>query len=107
MTNPLYLSPKWERKRNKILRRDEYLCQESKRYGRTESAEVIHHIYPVEEYPELAFEEWNLLPVTHRSHNSFHKRNSHELTDKGLYWQDKRRREFENYYNPPHLENEK
>ncbi len=102
MTNPLYLSPKWERKRERVFKRYNYLCQESRRYGRTEPAEVVHHIYTVEEYPELAFEDWNLLPVTHRAHNSMHKRNSHELTEKGLYWQEKCRREFENYYNPPY-----
>lgn len=85
---------KWEKKRNYILRFYNYRCQESKRYGTTEEATTVHHIYPVEFYPELKFVDWNLLPVTSKAHGTFHKRESHELTTKGLYWQKKRRREF-------------
>ena len=33
-TNPFYKSTKWKRKREKILRRDGYMCQVSKRYGK-------------------------------------------------------------------------
>lgn len=100
-TNPFYLTLKWKRKRKKILRRDEYLCQESRRFGRTESAEVVHHIYPIELYPELAFEDWNLISLSNCSHNSMHKRGSHELTAKGLRWQERRKKEFESFYSSP------
>lgn len=101
--NPLYLLKRWKKKRARILRRDEYLCQEGKRYGRTEQAEVVHHIYPVELYPELAFEDWNLIALSHKSHNQMHKRKSHELTETGLYWQKRVEREFTNFY-APHFE---
>lgn len=100
-TDPFYLTSKWKRKRKKILRRDEYLCQESRRFDRTESSEVIHHIYPIELYPELAFEDWNLISLSNRSHNSMHKRGTHELTAKGLIWQEKRKKEFEAFYSSP------
>lgn len=100
-TDPFYLTQKWKRKRKKILRRDEYLCQESERYGRTESAEMVHHIFTKEEYPELAFEDWNLISLSNRSHNSMHKRESHELTREGLGWQEKRKKEFEAFYSSP------
>lgn len=108
-TNPFYLTSKWKRKRKKILRRDEYLCQESRRFGRTESAEVVHHIYPIELYPELAFEDWNLISLSNCSHNSMHKRGSHELTAKGLRWQERRKKEFESFFysSPPSNVSEK
>ncbi|WP_234288650.1 HNH endonuclease [Listeria ivanovii] len=100
-TDPFYLTQKWKRKRKKILRRDEYLCQEAKRYGRTESAEMVHHIFTREEYPEIEFEDWNLISLSNRSHNSMHKRESHELTREGLRWQEKRKKEFEAFYLSP------
>lgn len=100
-TKPFYLTTKWKKKRARILRRDEYLCQEAKRYGRSEPAEVVHHIYPLELYPELALESWNLISLSNKSHNKMHKRNSHEMTRNGLDWQNKFRNEFEKFY-PPH-----
>ena len=48
-----YKNKKWERKREVILGRDDYSCQESKRYGKRVDAVTVHHIYPVEFYPEL------------------------------------------------------
>lgn len=94
MTNPLYKSKRWIKKRERILRRDEYLCQQSKRYGRSEQATTVHHIYQIEYYPELAFEDWNLISLTERQHNSMHDRVTHELTALGMEWQRRREREF-------------
>ena len=56
-----YRDKKWQRKRLYILRRDGYKCQESKRYGQYSEATTVHHIYPLEDYPEIAFEDWNLI----------------------------------------------
>jgi 5-methylcytosine-specific restriction protein A len=78
-----YKGKRWLKKRDKILRRDEYLCQESKRYGKTEAATTVHHIYPVEFYPELAYTDWNLISLSDSKHNTMHDRDTHELTDKG------------------------
>lgn len=94
---PFYKSKRWQRKRERILRQHDYLCAESKRYGKTAGAEVVHHIYPLEQYPELAYEDWNLLPLTHKMHNTFHDRNNDSVIGKGLEWQEKRRKEFERY----------
>lgn len=49
-----YDSKRWDRIKSLALRRDGYRCQLSKRYGRAVQAEVVHHIYPVEDYPEYA-----------------------------------------------------
>src|SRR5699024_11269698 len=55
------------------------------------------HIYPRKEYPELAFVDWNLLPLTHKKHNTFHDRENDEIIGEGLYWQRKRQKEFERW----------
>ena len=60
-----YKSKRWIKKKNAILRRYQYECQESKRYGIRVKAEMVHHIYPRKEYPELAIAVWyrNVLRV--------------------------------------------
>lgn len=78
-----YKEPKWVALRNKILRRDQYLDQYEKRYGRFKNADIVHHIFPVDEFPEYQFCEWNLISVSRATHNSFHDRLTDELTDKG------------------------
>lgn len=82
----LYATKKWERKRNVVLRRDKYECRECKRYGKTTLATVVHHIYPLEYYPQYALLTDNLLSVCGKCHNSFHDRLTDALTEKGLYW---------------------
>lgn len=42
-----YKKKTWIRKREKILKRDEYLCRECKRYGKTTQATTVHHIIPL------------------------------------------------------------
>ena len=64
-------------------------------YGPAKEAQTVHHIYPLELYPELALVNWNLLPVTFKAHNTFHNRIDNTITVKGKYWQKKRRKEFE------------
>ena len=92
-----YKSLKWKSKRARVLRRDEYLCQESKRYGKRMPATTVHHIYPLEFYPELALVDWNLISLSDKQHNAMHDRVTHELTELGLSWQERRRAEFENF----------
>ena len=78
-----YKLPKWEHKRNSILRRDGYMCQLSKRYGQLKQAEVVHHIFPLDEFPEYAFDDWNLISLTRTKHNELHDRETDELTEAG------------------------
>ena len=79
-----YKDQRWIRKRSRILRRDKYQCQMSKRYGKMRQAEVVHHIFPVSEYPQYQWEDWNLISVTQDWHNKFHDRNTDKLTGVGL-----------------------
>lgn len=67
-----YMELKWRRKRENILRRDGYRCQECKRYGRRRAATEVHHIKPVESWPELAYNNENLISLCHGCHNKMH-----------------------------------
>lgn len=71
-TNPFYLTPRWQRKRAAILRRDKYQCQECKRYGRMREAKEVHHIKHLDDYPELAFDDSNLISLCSACHRKMH-----------------------------------
>ncbi len=88
MTN-FYRTKKWIKKRSVVLRLHDYLCQECKRYGKTKQANTVHHIYPLEDYPEYALVTINLLSLCNKCHNEMHERQTDKLTDKGMYWQKK------------------
>ena len=79
-----YKARRWERLRAQVMRRDGYRCQLSKRYGKSVPAELVHHIYPVDEFPEYAFEPWNLISVSRAVHNKLHDRDSDKLTAEGV-----------------------
>lgn len=92
---------KWDKFRDRVLREHNYLCQESLRYGISTPAEMVHHIYPVSQYPELEFVRWNCLPLTNKRHNTFHDRNNDKVIGNGIYWQKKRKKEFQEFYKSP------
>ena len=79
-----YNSTKWKRLARAVMRRDGYMCQLSKRYGKRVPAEVVHHIYPADEYPEYAYEPWNLIALSRKMHNTLHDRNTDALTAEGV-----------------------
>lgn len=78
-----YKSKTWETVRGSVLRRDGYICQRCKRYGRMRGAAHVHHINPLEFYPELATARWNLISLCMKCHNELHDRDTHELTAEG------------------------
>lgn len=90
-----YKDKHWERKRECILRRDGYTCQESKRYGKRTKATMVHHIYPAELYPELRFTDWNLISLSDSKHNAMHDRTTNEITDLGKEWQERVKDKFD------------
>lgn len=65
------------------------MCRESKRYGKTTAATTVHHIFPVEHYPELALVDENLLSLSESRHNAMHDRTTGEITELGKQWQEK------------------
>ena len=48
------------------------MCQECKKYGRRVDGEVVHHIIHVDEAPELAFIDDNLITLCSKCHNKLH-----------------------------------
>lgn len=67
-----YKNKKWERKRRSILVRDGYMCQICKRYGKSVQATVVHHIKHADEYPELMYEDSNLISLCAACHEKAH-----------------------------------
>lgn len=67
-----YKTKQWTNKRKQILKRDGYLCQECKRYGRRIDAVTVHHKKHVDEYPELAYKDDNLVSLCDKCHNVMH-----------------------------------
>ena len=79
-----YKSKQWEHKRSRILRRDGYRCQLSKRIGKRIEGNTVHHIFPASLFPEWALEDWNLITVSAAMHNKLHDRGGDLLTAEGL-----------------------
>ena len=84
-----YNTKRWKHKRQHILLRDKYLCQECKRYGKRVDADTVHHIYVADIYIEYAYCDWNLISLCNACHNSMHDRDTHELTYKGQLLKEK------------------
>ena len=79
-----YKDEKWVRKRNHILKRDKYIDQYLLRQGQKVEANLVHHILPAEDYPEYRYCDWNLISVSHRTHNKIlHEKYSGKLTNAG------------------------
>lgn len=81
--DPFYKSRRWERLRAAILRRDGYLCQESKRYGKFVTADTVHHLLPRDVFPEYQWEPWNLISLAHDVHDTMHDRSTGDLSEAG------------------------
>ena len=78
-----YKSRRWKKIREGVLRRDGYLCQISLRYGKHIEADTVHHIFPVDQFPEFQWETWNMISLAGSVHNRMHVRDSQELTEEG------------------------
>ena len=83
-TDRFYKTKRWELLRESILRRDGYMCQDRKRYGKRVQADHVHHIFPREQFPEYQWQPWNLISLCKEAHNEMHYRTNNKLTAKGL-----------------------
>ncbi|HEY9570460.1 MAG TPA: HNH endonuclease [Metalysinibacillus sp.] len=62
------------------------MCRECKRYGKTTTADTVHHVQPYETHAQLKLSSDNLISLCRACHNAMHVRGTHELTDKGKQW---------------------
>ena len=86
MIDAFYESLKWQQARKQALRRDQYQDQYEKRFGRMRQAELVHHIFPRDKFPEYELELWNLISLSQEAHDQMHDRNTGRLTNLGEYW---------------------
>jgi len=59
------------------------MCQVSKRYGKRIDANVVHHVFPSDDYPEYQWCDWNLVSLANTVHNKMHDRTTNKLTALG------------------------
>lgn len=79
-----YHTKRWRKLRERVLRRDGYMCQWAKRYGKRLPATHVHHIFPRDLYPEYQWEPWNLVSLSKQGHEEMHNRLTGELSEAGL-----------------------
>jgi 5-methylcytosine-specific restriction endonuclease McrA len=76
--DPYYLTAAHRRWRDAVLLRAGYLCEECRRYGRTDRhglpvrATTAHHIKHREDYPELQYDVNNGRALCEACHNKAH-----------------------------------
>lgn len=90
-------SNEWKEKRKRILARDDYRDQWEARYGRNVNADTVHHIFPVEWFPEYKMANWNLISLSTKTHNTMHDRASGALTEAGMALADRVARKYERW----------
>ena len=86
-----YQSTEWKRKREAILARDNYQCQECRRYGKLRQAVTVHHKQHLEDHPELAFDNDNLISLCRACHDKAHP-------EKGTKSLELKRSRYRSYY---------
>ena len=52
--------------------------------GKSVEATTVHHIFPLEDYPEYALCDWNLISLSTKQHDTLHDRTTGRLTAKGM-----------------------
>ncbi len=72
MSNPFYKSKAWRSKREYILKRDGYQCQECRKYGKNTEAKIVHHVIELEDDWTQRLKNNNLVSVCDACHNKIH-----------------------------------
>ena len=79
-----YKTNKWVALRNTALIRDKYMCQCCKANNKAINATCVHHIFPIERYPDYKYELWNLMSLCDKCHDEMHNHYTGELSKKGM-----------------------
>lgn len=83
MGTRIYNTKRWKHLREVILKRDKYMDQMELRTGRQVNAETVHHIFPVDMYPQYQWCSWNLISLTNENHELMHNRVTGGLSNAG------------------------
>lgn len=67
-----YKTTAWLKKRQEILQRDNFECQQCKERGMQTQAQTVHHIIHLREDKSLSLTDSNLLSVCNTCHNELH-----------------------------------
>lgn len=70
-TDKFYHSDKWKNVRAQAMARAHGLCQDCLKRGLLVNAEMVHHIKPLRDYPELGLDLNNLKPLCNRCHGQY------------------------------------
>lgn len=73
-TRKLYHTSRWNKLQKTIVSIYSGLDPYAKSQGRIEYANIVHHIVPAEEDPELFWNQDNLIPLSRASHDAVHVR---------------------------------
>ena len=79
-----YKTTKWATIRRSVLVRDKYLCQNCKANNKAVNATCVHHVFPLENYPEYKYEFWNLISLCDKCHDEMHNHFTGDLSKKGM-----------------------
>lgn len=72
--NAVYSTRKWRKLRALVLDEHNYICLYTLyKEGRIEKAECVHHIVEILENEKIAFEEYNLIPLSKEKHKLIHE----------------------------------
>lgn len=73
-TDEFYNSKAWRRLSHRVIREEHGECRLCRSEHRLTRAVLVHHIQPLREHPELAYERSNLMPLCHDCHERLHER---------------------------------
>lgn len=79
-----YKTNKWVALRKTALIRDKYMCQNCKANNKMINATCVHHIFPIQSYPQFSYELWNLMSLCDKCHDEMHNHYTGELSKKGM-----------------------
>lgn len=66
-----YKSPQWKKAREIAMMRCYGLCQDCLENGKIVKADMVHHIKPLRQHPELALDQNNLRPLCNACHAKY------------------------------------
>ena len=73
----------WRKLSAEIIKNGHNECEMCRRRGKYTPATLTHHVTPLRQAPELAYERSNLMPLCHDCHDMIHERGAY--ADRGGY----------------------